>query len=156
MINPCQKLEKLKVTYMQLNKLKYLLSILLIIGIVDEIYESYIYFSPKALVCPDTGIINCGTVLSSQYATIIGIPLAILGLTWVIVALVITLYSKLQKSFVPYLWMAFGALGVIYSITAQYLIGKICIYCTLLDGIIISSIVILYYILRNPNIESDK
>ncbi|ASI13358.1 vitamin K epoxide reductase [Candidatus Mancarchaeum acidiphilum] len=142
--------------YMELRQLKYILIILLIVGIVDEIYESYIYFSPKSLVCPDTGIINCGVVLSSSYATVIGIPLAILGLTWVIVALVITLYTKLQRTFVPYLWIAFGALGVAYSIIAQSLIGKICIYCTLLDTIIILSVAILYYILRNQSATSGK
>ncbi len=128
-----------------MEKLKLLLIILLIIGMGDAIYESYLYFQPKALVCPDTGIIDCSDVITSQYSILFGVPLAILGLSWFIVSIIISFYDKLNRSMFPLIWYMGGFLGFLYSIISQGIIGKICIYCTLLDAVIILTIIVMFF-----------
>jgi len=134
-----------------MNYLKVLVVIFLMLGLVDSIYEAYVYFKPTALVCSDTGIIDCQTVITSQYSTIIGIPLAILGLTWFIVSIFMTWFKKINSTQFPLVWYFGGFLGFIYSVVAQILIGKICIYCTFLDSMIVLSIIAMFYYRSSKN-----
>jgi uncharacterized membrane protein len=115
------------------------IALFLILGIIDSFYLTVVHFLPKALDCPTIGgIVNCETVLSSSFATVFGIPLAVLGLVWFIVALGI-FFAKPHRV-IRNIWLILGVAGIVYSITAQALIGKICIYCSFLDLLIALSV----------------
>ncbi|MFI5412891.1 MAG: vitamin K epoxide reductase family protein [Candidatus Micrarchaeales archaeon] len=126
-------------------KHNHLLAIVLFIGIVDSSYLTVVHFMPGSLYCPATGaLINCENVLTSSFSTVFGIPLAALGLVWFIVSISFLLFTpnRVAKN----LWMMVGAGGILYSITAQSIIGKICIYCASLDILIALSIGMFLYI----------
>lgn len=111
----------------------------MILGIADASYLTVVHFMPKALDCPAiVGVINCEDVLGSAYSTIFGVPLAVIGLVWFVASLLFLLlgYNRIVKN----IWMLFGIGGFVYSITAQVLLGKICIYCTILDVLILLSV----------------
>ena len=103
------------------------------VALVDSSYLSVEHFYPGVLACPNTGIIDCATVLTSGYSSVFGVPLAFLGLIWSVVLLFIFAKRNAASEFLAPIWYMAGILAVVYSFSAQYLIGKICIYCTTLD-----------------------
>ena len=112
------------------------------IALADSFYLSVQHFYPGVLACPNTGIIDCATVISSNYSSMFGIPIAILGLLWSVI--VVFLFAKRGElsTFLAPIWYLLGFIAVAYSVTAQYLIGKICIYCTTLDVSIIAIVLL--------------
>lgn len=128
-------------------KHKVLLIVVLILGILDASYLTVVHFLPTALICPSVGaIINCENVLSSVYSTVFGVPLAVLGLVWFLASLMFVLfgYHKIIKN----VWMILGLGGVVYSIAAQTIIGRVCIYCAVLDVLIALSVGLFIYMKR--------
>lgn len=120
---------------------------ILVLGIAFAGYLTYVHYNAHALVCPEGSIINCGTVLSSPYETVLGIPIALAGLIWFVVALLLELAKKDKLAG----WWSLLALGgALYSITAMYLIGRICIYCASMDVILL-----LYFALRIGSVVKD-
>lgn len=99
-------------------------------------------FSTSFLFCPDNGtfgIVNCAAVLTSKYSYVFGMPLAGLAAIWF--ALLIVLFalrrrSNLLNTLATYLEIA-GILAVAYSAYAMHSIGKVCIYCSSIDLILL-------------------
>lgn len=112
---------------------KYLL-VLTIIGIADAVYLTGVHYFSVTLACPETGFINCQKVLSSQYASIIGIPVAVLGLVFFIGELV--LLFKFKQKDLRLLYNGAGMGFVFYFLFAEYSLGAICIYCTLVHIVV--------------------
>jgi uncharacterized membrane protein len=112
-----------------------LLAVVLALGILDAAYLTVIHFLPSALICPSVGqIINCEDVLTSSFSAVFGVPLAVLGLGWFVASLLMLMFG--HDKIIKNIWMIVGLGGVMYSITAQTAIGKICIYCVTLDILI--------------------
>ncbi|MDE1832840.1 MAG: hypothetical protein KGH58_00285 [Candidatus Micrarchaeota archaeon] len=108
-----------------------------------SVYLTIVHYSPGALVCPNTGIISCETVLGSIYSTVLGVPIAVGGIIWFLAnALMVGRKPGIFRN----IWMLFGAGGFIYSVTAMHEIGKICIYCSTLDVFIVATIAL--FVLR--------
>jgi len=120
------------------------LAIALLLGLIDATYLTIVHFVPGALVCPTIGTaVNCESVLSSSLSTIFGVPIAALGLIWFIAAIFFFVFG--HNKIIKNLWMLFGAGGILYSIVGQSIIGKICIYCSLLDVLLALSIGMFLY-----------
>ncbi len=123
-----------------MNINKPLLAVL-IVGILVSIYVTYVHYYPGALVCGSGNIINCESVITSQYSVILHVPLAVWSLTWFILALVPFSYFKNRLGVVSDIWFLGGIGGMMYSIVAQYLLLRICIWCLSLDALIALSII---------------
>lgn len=124
---------------------EFWLKIFLTLGIIDSIYLTIVHFAPRALDCPAiAGFVNCETVLTSGFSNVFGVPLAVIGLIWFVVAMVILFYKP--HRIVKNIWLIFGAGGIVYSIIGQTLLGKICIYCSALDVLLALSIGAFLYI----------
>lgn len=106
------------------------------IGLMISSYLTLTRYTSLSLACPDTGVINCANVLSSQYSTIFGIPNAVLGIVFFLVdALVIWRYfGKDQMILINGIGLAF----VLYYITTEFLLKSICIYCTAVHVCVLS------------------
>lgn len=120
-----------------MERLKAIAAAILLFAIADSAYLTAEHFGTIPLVCPNSGVVSCATVLSSRYSVVFGIPLAVAGLAWAAVMLLL-LYSRSRtaEAFAP-VWYMLGIAGVAYSLTSQYLLRHICIYCTALDAAII-------------------
>jgi uncharacterized membrane protein len=121
-----------------------LLIVVLVLGIIDAAYLTVVHFLPSALLCPTIGTtVNCESVLGSSFATVFGVPLAVLGLVWFVASLLFVLlgHNKVVKN----IWMIVGIGGITYSIIGQSVIGKVCIYCSLLDVLICLSVGMFLY-----------
>lgn len=96
-------------------------------------YLLWVRETGSALICATGG---CETVQSSQYAEVLGVPVALLGLTCYI-ALVVT--APLPRENARLLHAALALSAVIFSIYLLYvqveLIGALCAWCLASDGI---------------------
>lgn len=99
------------------------------IGLAVSIYLMVVQYAAAPLACPTVGIINCETVLTSQYSKIFGIENSVLGTIFFLIDLVII--SRYFGKDVMVLYNAVGFAFIIYYISAEYLLGKICLYCTI-------------------------
>jgi uncharacterized membrane protein len=94
------------------------------------------YTSSTTLACPETGIVNCQKVTTSPQSTILGIPVALLGLVF---------FAALLPACLPVAWrsgrrwLRRGRLGatvvgvalVIYLVyTELFTLNAICLWCT--------------------------
>jgi uncharacterized membrane protein len=94
------------------------------------------YTTPVILACPETGIVNCAKVTTSSYATIMGVPLAVLGLIYFVVMLPLQLPVAWQSQN-PWLRggrLALSASGIVMIFWLIYVelfkLNAICLYCT--------------------------
>ena len=62
-------------------------AILVVIGLADAAYLTLTHFSEHVrLACSDSGTINCAKVTTSPQSSMLGIPVAVLGLAYFLVA----------------------------------------------------------------------
>jgi len=108
------------------------------IGFIDSAYLSVLHY--KNVIPPCSILRECETVLTSQYATIFGVPNALLGVFYYLVVVVLSvLYFDTKQ--VKYLITAMGAiiLGFIFTLWFLYLqafvIKAFCEYCLLSAGV---------------------
>jgi uncharacterized membrane protein len=106
-------------------------------GIGVSIYLTIAHYNTKVtLACPDTGLINCEKVTTSSYSMQFGIPLAVLGLAFFAVTLLLQnpwawrSSSRLLRR--ARLAVAGGsALMVLWLIWVElFRLDAICLYCT--------------------------
>lgn len=106
---------------------------LALVGVGVSIYLTYVHFDKGALVC---GLGDCSTVQASQFATIAGVPIAILGLAQFVALLMLGVGRvRLPQRAELFTYLAFGIAlaGTLYSAYLTYLeiavIRAICQWC---------------------------
>ena len=104
--------------------------VLSIIGLGFSIYLTITHFQPHALVCADTGTINCAKVTTSAQSYFLGIPVAVLGLFnfVVMVALNSPWAWRAKKYWLHVARFAFTVAGmgfVLWLIYAEIMIGSL-------------------------------
>ncbi len=111
--------------------------VLAVAGLVDAAYLTYEHFSQRIVPCSNSWIVDCGKVLNSEYSTVFGIPLSLLGVFFYLLLLVSFLFAdRASGKFKLLQWSPFvlSSSGLIASAVFMYLqlgvIGAICLYCT--------------------------
>src|SRR5690242_3285741 len=85
-------------------------TLLSLVGLGLAIYLTIAHYTqPTLLACPEKGIINCAKVTTSSYATIAGVPVALLGLLF-FVALTPLMLPWAWKQAWP--WLVWGRLAM--------------------------------------------
>jgi len=101
-------------------------------GIALAAYLTYVHYKPAALICTIGG--GCETVQHSKYATIAGIPVAMLGLAFWIVAFVLVVWdSDLARTLVVALAVIGVAFSVYLVVLQLFVIDATCTWCMLND-----------------------
>lgn len=119
------------------------LSLLLVVGGLGvSAYMTYEHFTENAtLVCTIGGVVDCAKVTTSSWAYFLGIPVAVLGLVFFVVALLLVLPGTWRRS-EPWVdrarlaWLSIGLAMVLYLVWAEiFQIGAICSWCTVVHVI---------------------
>ncbi|WP_433022675.1 vitamin K epoxide reductase family protein [Kribbella sp. CA-294648] len=118
--------------------------VLSVAGVVVAAYLTYEHFTAgTTLACPNTGVVNCGKVISSEYSKLLGIPVALLGLGFFAAMTVLSL-PPLWRTTSPWpSWLrlaavAAGVVFVLYLIWAElFQIDAICLWCTVVHALTI-------------------
>lgn len=112
--------------------LSYALLILAFLGFLDATYLTILHY--KAVVPPCTIAKGCEVVLTSKYATILGIPIALLGSLFYVAIIALTFLALQTKKFVfLQLLILITSTGIIVSGVLVYLqafvLHAYCQYC---------------------------
>ncbi|HUY70018.1 MAG TPA: vitamin K epoxide reductase family protein [Candidatus Baltobacteraceae bacterium] len=119
---------------------KLALKVISIVAVIISLYLTYVHYQPSALICPSSGLIDCEQVLGSVYSTVLGVPIAVGGIIWFLGTFFL---ADMKPGVVRNVWLILGIGGLVYSITAMNEIGKICIYCSSLDVMIVAVVALL-------------
>jgi uncharacterized membrane protein len=94
------------------------------------------YTSSTSLACADNGVINCLKVTTSSYSEVAGVPVALLGLIFFAVMLVLQLPVMWRRTEMVIRWIRLGwatiGLGTVLYLfyTELFRIDAICLWCT--------------------------
>ena len=108
-----------------------------VLGLGVAAYLTYEHYTGSTtLACPATGAVDCAKVTSSAWSTILGIPVAPLGLVFFAVMLVLCLPGMLRRTstaldVVRLGFCGIGLLMALYLLWAElFQIHAICLWCT--------------------------
>jgi len=108
-----------------------------VLGLAVAAYLTYEHYTGSTtLACPASGAVDCAKVTSSAWSTILGIPVAPLGLVFFAVMLVLCRPSLLRRrstllDVVRLGFCAVGLLMALYLLWAElFQIHAICLWCT--------------------------
>lgn len=99
------------------------------------------YTASTTLACPETGVINCQKVTTSAQSTVLGIPVAVLGLVFFAVLLPACLPVAWRSPRPVVRWgrvlFALAGVGfVVYLLYAElFVLDAICLWCTAVHAI---------------------
>jgi uncharacterized membrane protein len=132
-----------------------------IAGLAVAAYLTYEHFTAgTTLACPNTGVVNCAKVTSSQYSKLAGIPVALLGLGF-FAAMTVLCLPPLWRTASPWPSRArlaavvVGVVMVCYLIWAElFQINAICLWCTVVHALTIILFGLVVIRLALPPIDS--
>jgi len=110
--------------------------LLSIVGLGIATYLTVTHFDKVALVCSDSGAINCTKVTTSPQSEIFGIPVAMLGLAFFVpmIALCLPVAWRSADRRIHLARLALSVTGVgmiLYLIIAElFIIKAICLWCS--------------------------
>lgn len=111
--------------------------VLCLLGLGVSGYLTYEHYtSSTTLSCPDTGAVNCLKVTTSSYATVVGIPVALLGLLYYAGMTVLCLPPawRSRDPRIARLRLAGSGLGLVFVLYLLWVelfrVNAICLWCT--------------------------
>lgn len=118
-----------------MKKISFVSLIVSIIGFMDSVYLTVVKLTHTRLYCTP-GLGNCETVQNSQWSTVWGIPIALLGaVSYLVLIICFLLENKKKSTFFSYLIFGISFFGFIYSMYLTWLeffvIHEICQWCIL-------------------------
>lgn len=109
-----------------------LIAIISLLGFLDASYLTIGHY--RNVIPPCTLVTGCETVLTSQYSTMFGVPVALGGATYYLFILLASLFYLDSKNEKVLLFVAnatiLGLLASVYFLSLQiFVIGAYCLYC---------------------------
>lgn len=133
-----------KLSKMKLTKIKLILLLLSIAGFFNSSYLTILHY--KNIIPPCTIAKGCETVLTSQFSTILGIPIALIGSLFFLTLVFLLLLN--QKRFFRY-FKILVLLGVLVSVNLffiqAFVLNAFCQYCLLTEAIILAIFIASFY-----------
>jgi uncharacterized membrane protein len=134
------------------------LLVLAALGAADAIYLTLVHYdSQVALVCSDSGFVNCTRVITSTYAYVPGtaIPISLPGLVWCLVLAALAIVGiwlgdeRRWLRIAQFGWTLLGMLTVLYLVYVEIVILRnLCAWCTVLHVLI--TLMFLIAVVRLP------
>jgi uncharacterized membrane protein len=125
------------------------------IGLAGLAISAYLVLTHYAaaevpLACGSGGIVDCEQVTSSAESMVGPLPVAMLGLAWFAVFLLLVIGRTFQPTGLwlraQVAWSIAGLLFVFYLVYAElFLIGAICSWCTAIHAIVIALFLLTLY-----------
>ena len=110
--------------------------LLTLAGGAISVYLTITHYDDGALVCSESATVDCHAVTTSEYSTLAGVPLPLLGLAFFVAFAALMTPWALRSRWAPMRWSrvvstSVGVLFVVYLVTVELaLLHKICLWCT--------------------------
>ncbi len=121
---------------------------IIVLGIVGLLVSSYllkIHLAPREGACDINNVVSCLLTNTSSYSELLDIPVAWFGIVWFLVSIVLSWkVFKAEEASVAGLfwWNVAGIAFVGYMIIAEFILKSLCIYCTVVHGIVVMTLVL--------------
>lgn len=139
---------------MKLTRNKIVLLFLSIAGFFDSAYLTILHY--KHGIPPCIQGLGCETVLTSQFSTIFGIPVALLGSIYFLFLIFVILSNQNLNLFRYFKFFAF--LGVVVSVfffyTQAFILHAFCQYCLLSEVIILAIFILSFFSKEKQSADS--
>lgn len=129
-------------------KNKILLLILSIIGFFDSSYLTILHYKKDTPPC--SLVHGCEKVLTSQFATISGIPLALLGVIFFLILIFLLLLNS-AKYFKFLIWVGM-VVAIILTCLQAFVLHSFCQYCLLVELIVFLTFVLSFRTPKQNNL----
>ena len=125
---------------------KLLLQVVLVLGIVGLLTSIYLTSNHYSTVeggsaCDFSEHVSCSLVNSSTFSEMFNVPVAIFGVVWFIVLVLLVIKSLMDtKSALELplvIWSLVGLLSVIYFVIAEIILQALCPFCTVVHVIVL-------------------
>ncbi len=110
--------------------------LLVLAGLLISAYLTYVKFSDAAVVCTDSGAINCDVVQNSVWSRLAGIDIALLGLlAWLLLGALLTMETRSNalRAHGPLLVFGLSLFGFLFSLWLIYvqagILAAFCLWC---------------------------
>lgn len=142
--------------------LPWIIVVLSLVGLVDSALLVYEHFVPRFVPCSTTAYVDCGKVLTSRYATVFGVPLAVIGVLHYVFLGIVAVLAIVKKSKWWSLLVTITAIwGFVASCVFIYIqviiLRAICLYCMVsaINSIVLLALVKYAYgqTVREPVLE---
>ncbi len=111
--------------------------VLNLVGLGTSAYLTYEHFTGSTtLACPENDVVSCARVTESSWSSLLGVPVAPLGLLFFVATLALCLPSVLRRSsaLLDRVRLALSGVGLVlalYLVWAElFQIHAICLWCT--------------------------
>lgn len=141
-----------KLFKMKLTKSKVILLLLSVAGFFDSAYLTIPHY--KNIIPPCTIAKGCETVLTSQFSTILGIPIALLGSLFFLTLIFLLLLESKQNGFFKFfklLILAGVAVSIILFFIQAFILHAFCQYCLLSEAIIFTIFIVSFIHKEKPS-----
>ena len=138
---------------MKKNSVLLLMLILAVFGLVLSIYlvQHHYTLSEEPAFCDMSSTVSCSLVNQSSYAELFHVPVAFYGVLWFLLFIAILFFVYRKKELakkVLVLWTGSGFLFVLYLLYAEYKVGALCPWCTLVHIDIFVLLALTLYLYR--------
>ncbi|HEX5584420.1 vitamin K epoxide reductase family protein [Gaiella sp.] len=122
--------------------LRAAVAVVALVGIGIAGYLTYVHYQPDALICTASG--GCEQVQDSDYATLFGLPVALLGLCAYVVVLALVVWDT-EPARIAAAAIALGAAGfAVYLVSLQaFVIDAWCVWCLANDIVVVPLLTVL-------------
>jgi len=129
--------------------------VLSILGSLVSLYLIQEHYESQGSICDLSARISCSKINKSSFSVLLGVPIAIFGLLWCLVIMVMSWKiweDSSRDSFVwitlQFLWTLAGIIFVIYLLVAEFIVGALCPICTIIHIIVIVQFILAYRMFR--------
>lgn len=133
-----------------------LILFLSVAGFLISLYlvQNHYAGATQGSVCDFGETISCSLVNTSIYSELWNVPVALLGVLWFIVAILLA-WKGLKKPAVSVSllvgWSVLGLLSVIYFVAVEIILKALCPFCTLIHVVVVVILLLSIYLYRKEN-----
>lgn len=124
-------------------------------GLAVAGYLTYVHYRPEALVCTASG--GCEVVQQSEYATLAGVPVALLGLLAYAAVLGLTIVdTPLTRTITAAIALSAAGFAAYLIALQAFVIDAWCIWCLVNDLVIVPALAVLSVWRLKPVTVTDE
>ncbi len=118
-----------------------------LVGVAISAYLTLVHYDHHvSLTCPlHGGLVNCEAVVTSASSVVLGLPIALWGVLWFVVAGVLAGWPLVAGATtagartVTMVWSVIGILSVLYFLYLElHVDGHLCIWCTMIHALVLA------------------
>ncbi len=142
------------------KKFLYAIMMMAIIGLITSIYlvQGHYEDVSSGSLCDFTDTISCSIANTSSFSEFLNVPVALFGAFWMVLLFIMAgamIRNKLHAG-AMLVWTGLGILSVVYFVAAEFILGVLCPFCTVVHAIIVVAFILSWRLANQEHHWSRK